>query len=479
MVNPINYTQTFPEKDISFMENDYYVNPVELSFLQNEIEQQRLENIYYDMLETYYFGRTTIKIPDIVKDEITQQEVRTNLLRPVLESYAHMLDIKSVTASDQTKQDELDNYLNSIGFEIITHEVISTAGLFGKCYLQFMNNQIENLIDLIVLDPRSVKMEFDPENTNIVRFAIKTWLDIDASGHPVERIEKYYPDRIEKYYNNVGTKDPVLFQVIPNTAGFIPIVEIKNRGGVSEIENGLGLQDSINKLTLEAHERALYNAGGQFYIIGNVVIDPTQKAIKKSNETGPAIIGGLGRKPFDIWALGNEVREVGKLEGDDIAQFYLARDKDIEMLAVQTATSIGYLQNSAVQTGSGVIALQKPQIDKVVSAQKSYTSQLQKVLVKALSLSGIETKVNIEWADPAQFSNKVDDLKEFTAGLLSVRDYHSRQGIPALKIDVILSNIKKEREDGTLKNPNAVVPVVPGDGNPAMIPQEPVIPPIK
>lgn len=464
--------------------------PVELSFIQNEIEQQRLENIHYDMLERYLQGNVNVNVPSIVRDEITQKEVITNLLRPVLDSYVNMLNIKSITSSDTEKQKALDDYLEAISFSSVCHEAFATAGLFGKCYLQLVYNSENNVIDIIVLDPRNVRMIYSSENANVRLYAVKNWLDIDDRAHPIERTEKYYPDRVESYYRSAGQVDFLLYEneenpaVRPNPAGFIPIFELKNRGGISEIEAGIGTQDAINDWMLMAHERALYNAGGQYYIIGNVTIDPNQVQIKQSTDKEPAIYGGLGRKPFDIWNLGPDVKTVGKLEGDNIQQFFDGVKIKQEQMAVITSTSLGFLENTSVQTGAGVIAIQRPQLDKVRSAQKSYTDQLKYILRKVLLLQGIDTKVDLEWEDPAQFANKADDLKEFQAGALSIHDYHARQGIPELKIQAIIDNIKKEQEEGLLKgnsttnsdNTNNTNNDVKNYGNESLVPKVAEIP---
>jgi len=458
---------------------EWNITPVEYSFLQNEENQQRLENQHYDLLERYLLGNINIKIPKIVRDEISQREVVTNFLRPVLESYVHMLGIKSITASEAALQPQVDEYLENIGFDTLEHEIYSTAGLFGRCYLQLLYNKEADLIDIIVLDPRNIRKNVDAENINITTSVIKTWLDLDFNGRPIERVEKYYPDRIESYFTPAGERFPIPYldgetpSVRPNPAGFIPIFEIKNRGGISEIENGIGIQDSINQWLLEAMESGLFKASGQIYIIG-VDTEITEKEVKKSDDTGPTIVKGLGRKPYDVWTLGPEVKTVGKITGEDIGQFFTAVDKRIEHLAIITATSISYLQTTSVQTGAGVVALQRAETDKVRASQKAFSNQLKKILKQALLLSGIITKVDIEWEDPAQFGNKIDDLKEFQAGLLSIQDYHSRQGVPALKIASIIANIKQEQADGLLKNvAKAATPTtgVQSYGNEALVPQ--------
>ena len=155
--------------------------------------------------------------------------------------------------------------------------------------------------------------------------AVKVWCETTSTINDTTRINFYYPDRIEKYIANVdgGLKpyeDPAQPGVwpIPWTDNGkplgVPVIAFPNRGrqgyGLSELENVLPLQDSLNRtlhsmvMTAELTAFSIYFAKGF-----NPGAALTPGMILKVTGEGGAPLGK------------DDVAEFDKIAGSDIKPF--------------------------------------------------------------------------------------------------------------------------------------------------------------
>ena len=213
-----------------------------------------------DLYRKYYDGdhRANLSARMAKMLRITEQkEFNINYCLPIIQTMANRLTVARIDAEDSDGW--IDRLLAWSNFESLQMDIYEAAIRDGDTFLMVA---FDNENDMPILahelawnGSTGIIPIYNPSNTEIIA-AIKVWYEVrtvekdgGVTNEPKQRVNVYYPDMVKKYWLDsweLISEDKWL-------VGYVPIVHFKNNArplvqrGKSEIDNVLGLQDTLNR----------------------------------------------------------------------------------------------------------------------------------------------------------------------------------------------------------------------------------------
>jgi SPP1 Gp6-like portal protein len=262
---------------------------------------------------------------------------------------------------------------------------------------------------ITVESPTEVITENVPGNRRQIGAALKRWID-DTDGRVYARV--FLPDATYRF-RSAGTFDP--YQEVdwkrdepyrvPNAfGGLIPVVPIRNnptmlRGGRSDLEPVIDLQNAINKIVTDMLVASEYASFRQRWISGiEIPIDP---------ETGRPNASRFLSSVSRIWAVEDENVKFGEFGVTDLNNYVRAVETLIQHLAAQTRTPPHYLTAGLGQwpSGDSLKASEAGLVAKVKRKQLDFGEAWESVMRLAFLAIGEDAKAQawdaeVIWSDP-------------------------------------------------------------------------------
>lgn len=345
-------------------------NPLEL--IRNDTDKR--ENKYCAYRE-YYVGEHSTQLTDRQRRYLqlkVGEEFRANYCPIVVDALAERLHITGFDTGEGNDQDEIfwgwwkDNRMGHQ--QGIIH---LSAVRDGDAYLMVSWDDEEGQ-PKFTFEPgwdgaEGVKCHYSQDKRGDILFASKRWKDDDSR----DRLNLYFPDRIEKYVRNEGDAGggegwaeyqdegeawPIPWLGTDGLALGIPVIHFKNKDqgynyGISELADIVPLQNALNKAIIDLVAAADTTAFRIFWMKGD---DPSDIEITP---------GGwiFSEKPPDSVDL-------GYFPGEDLSRLIEFKDAFVMEVARVSRTPISYFQVSGHRPAEGT--LKQEEMGLVAKARK-------------------------------------------------------------------------------------------------------------
>lgn len=283
-------------------------------------------------------------------------------------------------------------------------------------------------VDMLLLDPFTTRVFYDPENPKRKKYAIRSWEEGEKQDKLI-RVNLYYEDRIERWVHkgkpakrknaqqkwepfNWDGKDSVL----PNPFGEIPIFHYRTDRsyGTPDHYNAYGPQLAINKV-FRAHLAQMdYLSFPQRYGLLDPMADQSGMQGADSDPFAPEDAdqepedddneSQLEADPSAFWQLSG-MKAVGQFDAANPEAFLKPFDRYVKALAQATGTPFHYFDRQGERPPSGENIRQVNEFlnSKAAFRQTSVGSELRKCVTFALTMLGHDVeRVNIIW-EPLEY----------------------------------------------------------------------------
>lgn len=352
----------------------------------------------YETAEDYYTGTVGERFASIALQRRVIRSglsVRFNFAKKPVAAAADRLEIAAVTGPDDVTTAELQRLWedNSLGLEAPLQ--MRNACKFGDAYLIVWPADDDNdgedegttiasgRVDIFYNSPLTTRVIYDTENPLRKSYAIRRWHCADG-----ERVDLYYPDRIEKYVLADGTQDnwdewrDAEDDEWPydNPYGEIPVFHLRTDRpyGVPLHEGFYGPQDAITKLIISHLSTVDYQAGPQRYaMLESGATSADQEADDDDfgfgDEDAPSEGDSqLRSHPGSLWWLQN-VKGVGQFDPAVPATFTDPMLTYLRMGADLTNTPLHKVDPTGDHpSGESLRTAEAPFITKVKGLQRSF-----------------------------------------------------------------------------------------------------------
>jgi len=437
-------------------------NPIAASFLDWELQAIQDYWNQIDTYQNYYDGDHELKFPPKAKEILkTNYGLAVNYCSAIVDTLTAKLKVEGLVCKDENARGWLQNQWDENNMEALTIRLHRNAVITGDSFLIVWPDQSKRL--RIHFNPSCYIFPFyEEENEESLKYVIKKWVFHDEKGYPYVRMNKYYPDRIEKYISsdnwlkgNWEKYQPPEDSEwpLPNPFGIIPIVHFPNKiadtvFGVSELKDAIPIQDAINKLEVDLLKVADLHGFPQAYVTGlegEILSEPL--------ETGPG----------EVWTI-NSKANVGSLGAADLGNLLNAIDNHIEKLCEVTATprsALG-LTGGGMPSGEALershAALNNKALERQISFGNAYQELNRILLIMGKALGQIqvdpEIKTEIQWKpvsprDKTELTNEV--INKLQNRIISRRQARREFGYTQDEISTIEQEVAQDTEDDIQK----------------------------
>lgn len=424
-------------------------------------QTQRLK--MYAVYQGYYDGDHQTELLDRARQYLAQNtgvEYAENVCDLIVDAMADRLTVKGWKSAPTS--DSIVNAVNKVwddnNMDVTCPIAISRTIELGDGFL-LVDYDPEKGPTIDYNPPTIMKAEYDVARPQVMLYAVKRWCDakvspVNPGGDPVERMNIYYPDRIERYFAIdkggdwipwVGDGDthwpiPWTRDNLPGgEPRGIPVFHLRNKSrgrinGRSELHKAIPLQDSLNKLWLDIFEIADAQGYPQRYATG------LNKTADKD------IVEGAGT----LWTATDPAARFGQFDAADLNQLVNLVDMRYRTIAGTTYTPIHMLVLAkGIMSGEALKKSESGLVAKVKDRQPSFGHTLGMAMMMCLVLlvdngetvAGLsdDTKLNPIWGD----AENVDETER-----LEVAEIKRRIGIP---LSIVFQELGYENVEEMMK----------------------------
>lgn len=340
---------------------------------ENSIALQALENDTgdredgYAAYREYYDGKHDTQLTTRQRQYLsikTGEEFRSNYTPVVVDALVERLKVTGFVAGDQSevlwawwKKNRMDHQQGIVHL---------SAARDGDAYL-LVGWDDKKGIPKFTFEPafdgtEGVKCHYSKDNRDEVRFASKRWESDDGRN----RLNVYYPDRVEKYveapagepHQEQGVSGWVRY-IDDQNGGWplewvddegnplgIPVIHFKNKDtgynyGASELRDVVPLQNALNKAIIDLLAAADTTAFRIYWMLGD---DPS------GLEVAPGVWVHSDHPP-----TGDEAVQVGYFPGEDLSKLIEFKDAFVVEIARISRIPVSYFQVSSYRAAEGTL----------------------------------------------------------------------------------------------------------------------------
>lgn len=278
-------------------------------------------------------------------------------------------------------------------------------------------------VDMMILDPFTTRVYYDPENPKKKKYAIRSWQEGDGQNRII-RVNLYYPDRIERWMHKGRPARRRTAQqkwepykadgkpaVLPNPFDEVPIFHFRTDRtyGTPDHYNAYGPQLAINKLVTSHLATVEYQSFPQRYALLDPTADQSGFQGADSDPFAPDDLDNdaddddnesqLEADPGAVWQLSG-MKAVGQFEAANVDAYLKPFDRYVKALAQVTDTPFHYFDRTGERPPSGenIRQVNESLNAKAAARQTSYGSELRKATTFALNMLGHDVeRVNVVW----------------------------------------------------------------------------------
>jgi len=252
---------------------------------------------------------------------------------------------------------------------------------------------------ITVEHPSQVYVACDPANPRRRRAAIKRWVD-ELDGFAYANV--YLPDRAYRF-RSTRPYDPARpirwsegygstpFEALSPVPGVVPVIPLLNnpgmlKGGRSDLDPAIPLNDAINKLALDLLIASEFGAYPQKIMAGiEVPTDPlTGRPMSGLFESGASRLMTVAAKDGVQW---------GQFAATDLGNYTKAIEMFVQHLAAQTRTPPHYLMGQVVNASGDALKAAETGLSMRAKAKTGhFAGPWEEAMRLAFLISGDETR---------------------------------------------------------------------------------------
>ena len=387
----------------------------------------------YELYERYYGGDHRTKLRDRMRTflELSGKPFAENFCDVTVDVVTERLKVigfqSSLAGPDENgdMQDPvgevLEEWMQRVRLDAIQQRVHSGAVRLGDYFVIVEWDYDHGIPRFSCNHPCRVKVEYSDEYDGQAELAVKVWSTKQSGpGNPdgrlIQRMNLYYPDRVEKYFR-VGTdgewarwtdEDGAWRMPWVDKAGLplgVPVFHwrykpLDSTYGVSRLSDVLPFQDEINKTVLDLNELCDNHGLPQRWttgVSGNVEF--------KSNAG-------------NVWTASSELAKFGQFDVAPTGELLNAIEGLLSRLARKTRTPMHLLTGGTPPSGESLKTSESGLIAVAQAAQTGFGNAWEDAFTLALKLAQDEGALGFEipddftletqWENPETRSDKED-----------------------------------------------------------------------
>lgn len=344
----------------------------------------------------------------------TGQEFNDNYCPVVVDALAERLTVTGFTVTAATDaavdlvQAKLSEWMKQSNFDELQNDVHTGTIRDGDGYIlvEWDNERLMPAFSYEMAANGECGVDMFYDARRLPRFGSKLWED-----DGIERLNLYYPDRIEKYIKAEGGWRPHTDEggawPEPWAAGIVPVVHFKNKAngyrfGQSELVDVIPLQNALNKAVIDLVASADTTAFRLYWMTGG---DPS----------GVSVVPGS-------WIYSeNEAAKIGHIPGEDLSKLIDYKDAFATEVARVSRTPVSLFQMSGQVAAEGTLKQQESGlVSRAVNRQVTFGNAWERAMQTAIRLWNVygpdpklpeDAAIEAQWKDP-ETRNGLDYLSE-------------------------------------------------------------------
>lgn len=398
---------------------------------------------------------------------------RINYCSTVISAVSDRLEISSVACGSPAGNAVIEEVWEDNLLGIEAGNVHEAALTYGETYVIFWTDDDEK-IRLYHHDPFSVRVFYDPANKRIKTHAIKTW---DEKKR--KRVDLYFADRVERYVSvkevteTTPTRDIDFTHyldedqdesdwLITHEWGEVPVFHFRTNypDATPEHIEAYGPQSILNKLVVSQMSAVDFDLFPQRYALqdlsGAFSDDPSAQDFEPESTEPAADLGNdtttnsLHSGPGTVQVF-KGMSSVGEFSTGDPKNYTDPIAFYVEQLGVVTGTPTHLLEKGqAPQSGAARRAQMETLTAKVGKRQRNFAATWKEMFNFILRISGIDDRVQIDWAPIYKAGDDEDFWK--------AAEYRLKIGVPR---EVILREAGYTDLEMSQWNPEPIVADIP------------------
>ncbi len=423
--------------------------PVNQDFLDQAASPGDDRLVKYALFGDYYTGRDQgTQLTDRTKKYLQRQgsvlKWRENFCEPLVDVYAERLQVTGFASNLPAQGDDppaLDEWLDLVWQRNrmdAKQAVVHTAAIYkGDKFVLVDYDYLTGLPRVTCQRPETIKPHYGDEYEDLMEWASKTWTTqtvhprLNAKGRAVQRLNLYWPDRVEKWFR--VTRDsqggwepwadltdegeepwPVPWVRSDGSPRGVPIFHFKHKSlgadfGRSELENVIPEQDELNKQIIDLNMVLDNHAAPQRWAVG----------VPADNTSLKSAIG-------NVWHAASEDAKFGQLEPFDPRGVLDAIEGTISRMARRSRTPLHLLTGGDMPSGEALRTAEAGLVAKVLACQTPFGNVWEDVMRMCILLAEDEGSappgvtitddlvLETQWDDPLSRNEKEEAE---TAGL--------------------------------------------------------------
>lgn len=376
-------------------------------------------NSLYELYENYYYGEHRQLLTDEMRKQIKKVMggIKDNLCPIVVDSVSDRLILSGFTSDDDTANTFLADMWKSQRLESKALTLHQNIVMRGDDYvIVWPDASGEPRIYPQSRGVIAVRYE-DSDEEQVIAEAVKCWKVLQPNGQYKLRVNRYWPDRVERYSSNgtvttmpTSLKDLIPYnlddsgEVVTNPFGRVPVFHFPNSlrpnvFGQSELVNVVPLQDLLNNAHVDLAAACEFEGFRQKWATGvEVPIDPT---------TGKEVEAYKIARDR-IWTNPDPEAKFGQFESGDLEKILaVINDYRIEIARVsRTPVHLMMLHEGNFPSGEALKTAEAPLLTKVDKRTSFFGDTWEDIVAFCCQIKGIDPgNITAQWQNVTPHSD--------------------------------------------------------------------------
>lgn len=407
----------------------------------------------YALFQSYYDGEQKVRLADRVRRflEASTLSFAENFCEPIIDVLAERLEVEGFNAliGDEPAPDAFAQWLDRVWqrnrADALQGVVHTSTFVKGDAFVTVDYNPARQLPRFTFNRPDVIKAVYSSDEPDVLEYVGKLWTTTaygpqNEKGRAIQRINVYYPDRVEKYYRMHGTADaggwerwtdvedvgvwPVPWVGKDGAPLGIAVVHFRNKPlgqmyGRSELRSVLPQQDALNKQVIDLHDILDNQAWPQRYVTG------------VANDTVD-----LTHKPGEYLHTPAEAAKFGQLDAADPSGVLAAIEQTISRIARRSRTPLHLLAGGGLPSGEALKTAEAGLVAKAERRGVDLGNSWEDVMLLAARVQAAygspviadlsDLVIETQWRNP-QSRSEHDDFDWINAAQVAGVSQHSMQ----------------------------------------------------
>lgn len=395
----------------------------------------------YSLFDRYYAGEQDTKLRDRARKYLDAHGLgfSENFCDTAVDTVAERLEIlgfqssaAEATVVDGKEQVEdayatlLEEWWQRLNIDLTSQGAHTQTVMKGDGFLIVDYNPETGLPGFVFNEPHLVKPAYDPDRPGVMLYAAKSWSTDTAgpqnpSGRNIQRLNLYFPDRIEKWYrlqaggeggwstwqDDTDVAWPLDWTDATGEPLGIPVFHLKHRSngkpyGRSLLRSIVSFQDELNKTVIDLDELIDNHAWPLDYASG----------ISGDIDAVDRVVGNFLK-------LSAPDAKMGRLEASPTSHLLEAIEGTLSRLARRSRLPMHLLTGGTPPSGESLKTAESGLVSLVEGAQLEFGVVWQQAALLALRLAAVngaipalpdDLTLTVQWKNPGTRSDK-DDLE--------------------------------------------------------------------